>query len=61
MRVKDCNGCEHCERRKWIQYYEPKNYHPIGFCHAYEFCKKHKKRVSEVKFCREQKGGEGNG
>lgn len=51
MRVKDCRGCEFCQRRTWSQYHEPKNYHPIGFSHAYAYCTKHRKRVSEVKKC----------
>ena len=51
VRVKDCEGCEHLQRRVWSQYHEPKNYHPIGFSHAYAYCKKHRKRVSQVKRC----------
>lgn len=60
MRVKDCEGCRHCERRTWVQRYKPADYHPIGYTHAYAFCKKHNKRVSEVKSCNENKtrGGE---
>ena len=58
MRVKDCKNCEHCQRRTWSQYHEPKNYHPIGFTHAYAYCKKHQSRVLEVKKC-EMKGGDG--
>ena len=58
MRVKDCKGCEFCVRRTWSQYYEPKNYHPIGFSHAYAYCKKHKKRVSWVKKCEEKEATE---
>lgn len=55
MKVKDCKGCKHCKRRTWVQYYEPANYHPIGYTHAYAFCKVHNKRVSKVKFCNENK------
>lgn len=55
MRVKDCAGCKYCDRRVWSQYYEPKNYHPIGMSHAYAFCKKHEKRVMNVKKCEERK------
>lgn len=51
MRVRDCKHCDNCERRTWSSYYEPLNYHPIGFSHAYAYCKKHNKRVSEVKKC----------
>lgn len=54
MRVKDCKGCDYCVRRTWSQYYEPKNYHPIGFSHAYAYCKKHKQRVSAVRKCEEK-------
>lgn len=53
MRVKDCKGCRHCKRRVWSQEYKPKNYHAIGFSHAYAYCTKHQKRVSEVKKCEE--------
>lgn len=61
MRVKDCEPCEHCERRRWVQYYEPKNFHPIGFTHAYSYCKKHGKRCSEVKTCGAKMDGKGEG
>jgi len=54
MRVKDCEKCKHCSRRSWVQYYKPKNYHAIGISHAYAYCGKHKKRVLEVKKCRDQ-------
>jgi hypothetical protein len=53
MRVKDCEKCEHCQRRVWSQYYEPNNYHPIGMSHAYAYCTKHQKRVRDVKKCDE--------
>lgn len=55
MRVKDCNGCEHHARRTWVQYYEPQNFHPIGFTHAYAYCTKHKKRCSAVSRCEERR------
>ena len=51
MRVRDCEGCCYCRRKVWVQYYEPKNFHPIGFTHAYAYCEKHKKRVSQVRSC----------
>ena len=54
MRVKDCRSCPHCQRRVWSDYYTPKNYHPIGMSHAYAYCTKHRKRVTEVKKCDEQ-------
>lgn len=54
MRVKDCRSCPHCQRRVWSDYYIPKNYHPIGMSHAYAYCDKHRKRVTEVKKCDEQ-------
>lgn len=55
MRVKDCKGanCSHCQRRTWSQEHQPKNYHTIGFSHAYAHCDLHGKRVSEVKDCSE--------
>ena len=55
MRVKDCkdSNCSHCQRRTWSQEYKPKNYHTIGFSHAYAWCNLHRKRVSEVKKCSE--------
>ena len=51
MKVKDCRNREHFRRRTWAQYYKPKNYHAIGFSHAYAYCEKFKKRVLEVKKC----------
>lgn len=51
MKVKDCTSCEHCSRRVWTQYYKPIGYHAIGMNHAYAYCEKHGKRVSEVKRC----------
>ena len=59
MKVKACSGCENCERRKWVQYYVPNNFHPIGFTHAYAYCKKQKKRVSEVRKCDERSANNG--
>ena len=53
MRVKDCEGCVHCQRRVWSQYYKPNGYHAIGMSHAYAYCKKHEKRVRDVKKCNE--------
>lgn len=55
MKVKDCKTCEFCERRTFSTYHTPKNYHPVGFSHAYAYCTLHQKRVSEIKKC--QKGG----
>lgn len=54
MKVKDCKKCNYCERRTWVDYHTPANYHPIGFTHAYAYCKKHKKRVLDVRKCEEQ-------
>ena len=51
MRIKDCAKCEKCERRVWSDYHVPKNYHPIGMSHAYAWCAKYKKRVSQIKKC----------
>ena len=55
MRVKDCNNCEHCQRRTWTHTHKPKGYHTIGMTHAFAYCKKHKRRVSEVKKCDERR------
>ncbi len=60
MKVKDCETCKHCQRRTWAQYHTPKNYHPIGFTHAYAYCTKHKRRVAEVRKC-DEKGGRDHG
>lgn len=51
MKVKQCERCEKYERRVWSQYYEPRNYHPIGMSHAYGYCKHHQERCSNVKKC----------
>ena len=56
MKVKMCEGCQYKERRVWAQYHEPKNYHPIGFSHAYAYCKKYGKRCADVKECRGERG-----
>ena len=53
MRVKDCKNCEYCQRRTWSHTHEPKNFHTIGMTHAYAYCEKHRKRVSEVVRCEE--------
>ena len=58
MKVRECQKCEHCKRRTWTQYYEPKNFHPIGFTHAYAYCEKHRKRVSAIKSCNVRRGAE---
>ena len=51
MKVKQCERCEKYERRVWSQYYEPRNYHPIGMSHAYGYCKRYKIRCLLVKKC----------
>jgi hypothetical protein len=51
MKVKDCQGCRHKQRRTWSQYVKPNNFHAIGFTHAYAYCTKHQKRVRDVKKC----------
>ena len=51
MRVKDCKGCRHCERKVWSSSYKPSNYHAVGFSHAYHYCAYHKKRCLEVPWC----------
>lgn len=55
MRVKDCERCTYCTRRTWSHYHKCRDYHPIGMTHAYAFCTKHDRRVSEVKKCDEYK------
>lgn len=57
MKVKDCQDCKHCKRKVWSQYYKPNGYHAIGMSHAYAYCEKHKKRVLEVKQCKELQNG----
>ena len=51
VNVKECERCEHYERRVWTQYYKPKDYHPIGMSHAYAYCKYHRWRCSEIAKC----------
>ena len=51
MRVRDCQKCQKYVRKKWSDYYIPRNYHPIGMSHAYGWCNKHKKRCLEVRRC----------
>lgn len=57
MKVKKCERCKHYERRTWVQYIKPNNFHPIGFTHAYAYCKQHGKRCADVKECGERKDG----
>ena len=51
MKVKSCKGCPYLRRYVWTEYYEPKNYHAVGFSHAYAFCEKYGKRVLSIKMC----------
>lgn len=52
MKVKDCvNNCAFYERRTWSQYYVPTGYHPVGFTHAYGFCRLYDKRCAHVSKC----------
>ena len=51
MKVRDCKKCQKYVRKKWSDYYIPRNYHPIGMSHAYGWCNKHKKRCLEVQRC----------
>lgn len=51
MRVKDCKGCRHCDRRVWSSSYKPANYHRVGVSHAYSYCTLKKDRCLNVKFC----------
>ena len=56
MKVSYCEKCKCYERRKWSDYYVPKNYHPIGMSHAYGYCKLYCMRCSEIKpyICKER-------
>ena len=49
MKVSYCEKCKCYERRKWSDYYVPKNYHPIGMSHAYGYCRLLCMRCSEIK------------
>lgn len=49
MRVRECRKCRFFRERRWSQYYEPKNYHAIGFTHKYGYCALMKQRCTEVK------------
>lgn len=51
MKVKDCEKCDHCQRRTWAQRYQPSNYHAIGMSHAYHVCLIASKRCLDVKKC----------
>ena len=51
MKVRDCEGCKHSERRVWTSRYKPANYHEIGVSHAYRYCRLHGARCLEVKGC----------
>lgn len=51
MKVRDCKNCEHCKRKTCVTYHTPNSYHAIGITHAYAYCERYKKRVSEVKIC----------
>lgn len=49
MKVSVCRKCRYFRERRWSQYYEPRNYHPIGMSHKYGYCARWKKRCTEVK------------
>ena len=50
-RVRDCEGCQFKEARRWISPYKPANYHRVGVPHVYAHCRKHGKRCSEIRYC----------
>lgn len=49
MKVSVCRKCRHFRKHRWSQYYEPRNYHPIGMSHVYGYCAYMKRRCSDVK------------
>lgn len=48
MKVSVCRKCRYFRERRWSQYYEPRNYHPIGMTHVYAYCALRKVRCTEV-------------
>lgn len=46
-----CCKCKHYKRKRWVQYYEPKNYHPIGMTHCYGYCTKQKEKCRKIRKC----------
>ena len=53
MKVRECEKCEHYERRVWSHRHYCRNYHDIGMTHAYGYCKKYECRCADVKKCEE--------
>lgn len=51
MKVKECNLCPYFQRKRWVTYHTPNNYHAIGITHAYGYCSKYKRRCLEIKKC----------
>lgn len=50
MKVSVCEKlCTFYERRTWTQKIYPKDYHPIGFSHAYGYCKYNDSPCADVK------------
>lgn len=49
MKVSICRKCRYFRERRWSQYYEPRNYHPIGMTHKYAYCALRKLRCTEVR------------
>lgn len=58
MKVRDCEKCPHCKRKRWSSYCKPKGYHAIGVSHTYRYCDLHHERCLSVPHCEIQKKGE---
>lgn len=51
MKVKECEKCVLYKRVCYSKSYKPANYHVIGMSWAFGYCKRYKKRCSQVKKC----------
>lgn len=51
MKVSDCKKCILCVEKTWSHSYQPSDYHRIGMTHRFAYCKRYKRRCSEVKKC----------
>lgn len=49
MKREDCKSCEFFRERRWVQRYEPNNYHAIGMTHIYGWCDKYGERLVFIK------------
>ena len=52
--------CRNFRERRWSQYYEPRDYHPIGMTHVYAYCVKGSltRMVTAIKEAREARPSE---